>query len=178
MGGEVDHEISPSEGGAFVAVMGAARLANAESVEPSPSDTNSDATAQSEPEVTGLAPRATYSPDPHPSQADGGQPQTSNEAGAKNDGLQAIVGRAPTGEAEDGQFEEQQASAAQDRNKPVSASGAAATLSEPFEPPAFLRKTITDYRPLCQRPEACWSSGLKHCHSCQKIADAAESEAA
>jgi hypothetical protein len=37
VGGEVDHEITPSDGGAFVAVKAQGRLANADSVEPSPS---------------------------------------------------------------------------------------------------------------------------------------------
>lgn len=45
MGGEVDHEITPSDGGAFVAVKGKARLADADSVEPSPSDAVSPSVA-------------------------------------------------------------------------------------------------------------------------------------
>lgn len=50
--------------------------------------------------------------------------------------------------------------------------------------PVFLkkdqpRKTAKEYRPHCQRPEACGSSGLHHCYTCQKAIDAAaESEAA
>lgn len=39
--------------------------------------------------------------------------------------------------------------------------------------PTFLkkdkpRKTAADYRPHCQHPEACGSSGLHHCYQCQK----------
>ncbi len=36
--------------------------------------------------------------------------------------------------------------------------------------PAFLtkKKTPADYRPNCQRPDACGASGLHHCYSCTK----------
>lgn len=49
-----------------------------------------------------------------------------------------------------------------------------------FQPPAFLvkAKSPADYRPHCQNPSQCASSGLHHCHACQKIAAAAEGEAA
>lgn len=40
MSGEVDHEITPSDGGAFVAVKAQGRLTNANGVEPSPSVTH------------------------------------------------------------------------------------------------------------------------------------------
>jgi uncharacterized protein (UPF0335 family) len=36
-------------------------------------------------------------------------------------------------------------------------------------------KTMRDYRPHCQKPEACSASGLKHCYSCSKLL-AVESE--
>lgn len=55
----------------------------------------------------------------------------------------------------------------QDRNEPVSGSAVSLTF----------RKTIADYRPFCQKPEACAGSGLKHCYACQKIADAHQSDA-
>lgn len=42
-----------------------------------------------------------------------------------------------------------------------------------FEPPAFLQskplKTARDYRPHCQKPDACGASGLQHCYSCSKL---------
>lgn len=42
-----------------------------------------------------------------------------------------------------------------------------------FEPPAFLEskplKTARDYRPHCQKPDACGASGLQHCYSCSKL---------
>ena len=49
--------------------------------------------------------------------------------------------------------------------------------------PAFLkqdqpRKTMADYRPHCQHPEACAASGLQHCYSCSKLIAARESEVA
>ncbi|MBZ9653517.1 DUF2312 domain-containing protein [Phyllobacterium lublinensis] len=49
-----------------------------------------------------------------------------------------------------------------------------------FNPPAFLQdqtKSIRDYRPHCQKPDACGASGLKHCYSCAKLI-APESEVA
>ena len=47
-----------------------------------------------------------------------------------------------------------------------------------FTPPSFLvKKTISDFRPHCQKPDACGASGLKHCYSCSKLIPA-ESEAA
>lgn len=50
-----------------------------------------------------------------------------------------------------------------------------------FEPPAFLQpkpvKTARDYRPHCQKPDACGATGLTHCYSCSKMS-AAESEVA
>lgn len=38
----------------------------------------------------------------------------------------------------------------------------------------FLRKSAADYRPHCQKPEACGASGLRHCYTCQKAIDVAE----
>lgn len=47
-----------------------------------------------------------------------------------------------------------------------------------FTPPSFLvKKSISDFRPHCQKPDACGASGLKHCYSCSKLIPA-ESEAA
>lgn len=70
-------------------------------------------------------------PDPHPPTGDGGRPQSSDDAGAKNDVVSVIVGRVPAGSIPYGQSGQQQASAPQDRNPPVSESGAAATHSNP-----------------------------------------------
>lgn len=54
----------------------------------------------------------------------------------------------------------------------------ASTSTSNFEPPAFLvKKTMRDYRPHCQNPDACAASGLKHCYSCSKLM-AVESEVA
>ena len=62
------------------------------------------------------------------------------------------------------------------------ASTAADTAGDVAPPPASPAaprvKTIADYRPHCQRPDACGATGLKHCHSCQKIADAARTSEA
>lgn len=55
------------------------------------------------------------------------------------------------------------------------ASGAVLPQSEI---PAFLRKTIADYRPNCLHPDMCAASGLRHCNACQKAMEAAEMEVA
>lgn len=60
----------------------------------------------------------------------------------------------------------------------ASAVTAGETAPDQFTPPAFLaQKSMRDYRPHCQRPDACGASGLKHCYSCSKLAPA-ESEVA
>lgn len=121
-------------------------------------------------------------PDPHSKGLTAGGPNPSLDAdGAKSDGppVAGQGGHEPVHQnIESGQ---QSASAAQDDNPVVSASGASATISD-AEVPAFLKKdhpvkTARDYRPHCQNPEACASSGLHHCYTCAK-ALAAESEAA
>ncbi len=55
-------------------------------------------------------------------------------------------------------------------------SPAAISDNEPFEPSnlTFLRKSAADYRPHCQRPDACGASGLRHCYICQRSIDVAE----
>lgn len=58
-----------------------------------------------------------------------------------------------------------------------------ASADENLDVPAFLkqqlpRKTMADYRPHCQRPEACGASGLQHCYSCSKLIASRESEVA
>ncbi|MHC1549422.1 DUF2312 domain-containing protein [Phyllobacterium sp. K27] len=49
----------------------------------------------------------------------------------------------------------------------------AGETAQNFEPPAFLQskplKTARDYRPHCQKPDACGASGLQHCYSCSKL---------
>jgi hypothetical protein len=88
---------------------------------------------------------------------------SSSPASVKSDGLQSIVGQGrASGVIHTGSKEEQ-----------------AVTQ---FDPPAFLikdqpAKTIRDYRPHCQKPDACGASGLKHCYSCAKLT-AVESEVA
>lgn len=161
-------------------------------------DTKSDATAP-EPEATGLAPRATNSRSMsisplEPREAGGlkgfgftvsfndqnsdaanllpassGQPDAGDPAGfepASGDvsAPQPILPDVPP--------------AAATREAGAVTAAASPSSSEPFEPPAFLRKTAADYRPFCQDRETCASYELKHCRACQKIADAAECEAA
>lgn len=118
-------------------------------------------------------------PDPHTPQADGGRPDTSfTVVGAKNDGLDiAIVGQGGASpEIPHGQVEHQPASAAQDGNPVVSASGASATNSDDFDPErlSFLNKPAKPLRPHCQNPSVCAGYGTKHCHACT----VAQSEAA
>lgn len=64
--------------------------------------------------------------------------------------------------------------------QPEAPNSSPATSGVNFDPSklTFLRKCAADYRPHCQRPDCCASSGLHHCHTCQKIADALESEVA
>jgi uncharacterized protein (UPF0335 family) len=74
--------------------------------------------------------------------------------------------------------------AVMDKVRLANANGVEPSSSNPtnFEPPAFQikdqpAKTMRDYRPHCQKPEACSASGLKHCYSCSKLM-AAEGEVA
>ncbi|ATU91424.1 DUF2312 domain-containing protein [Phyllobacterium zundukense] len=72
--------------------------------------------------------------------------------------------------------------AVMDKVRLANANGVEPSSSNPTnsERPAFLikdqpAKTMRDYRPHCQNPEACSGSGLKHCYSCSKLM-AVESE--
>lgn len=137
----------------------------------------------------------THTPDPQVSGDDDGRPSipSSDHAGAKNASPSPLShGRAPEeGEVHCRKSEQESDSAAQVGNKAESASGSSVThspstgfsslpssiagevgQSSPISP-AF-SKTIRDYRPFCQKLEACGASGLRHCYACQKIADAAE----
>jgi uncharacterized protein (UPF0335 family) len=104
-------------------------------------------------------------PDPRTLSAADGQRgiPSSSPASVKSDGLPSIVGQGrASGVIHTGSKEEQ-----------------AVTQ---FDPPAFLikdqpAKTIRDYRPHCQKPDACGASGLKHCYSCTRLT-AVESEVA
>ncbi|MGN8022188.1 DUF2312 domain-containing protein [Phyllobacterium sp. 22229] len=60
-------------------------------------------------------------------------------------------------------------------NDSLSVVTAGETATDQFAPPSFLApKTVRDYRPHCQRPEACGASSLDHCYSCRKaVAEAA-----
>lgn len=96
-------------------------------------------------------------PDPQSSKTDGGQSQSLNDAGAKS-GASRTVGQGGHGPGYVcGEFKQQDASASQDRNEPVSESGAAAT--------PFKRKPL---RPHCLYPDLCAGSGREHCHACKK----------
>ncbi|TPK15082.1 hypothetical protein FJ490_02125 [Mesorhizobium sp. B2-5-11] len=102
----------------------------------------------------------TIAPDPQPSKTDGGQSPSLNDAGAKS-GAPRTVDQGGLGpEYICGEFKQQDASASQDRNKPVSESGAAAT-----------RKPL---RPHCLNPGLCAGSGREHCHACKKAMAGAE----
>lgn len=74
--------------------------------------------------------------------------------------------------------------AVMDKVRLANADGVEPSSSNPTnsEPPALLiknqpAKTMRDYPPHCQKPEACSASGLKHCYSCSKLL-AVESEVA
>lgn len=74
--------------------------------------------------------------------------------------------------------------AVKDKVRLANADGVEAPSSNPAnsEAPTLLikdqpAKTMRDYRPHCQKPEACSASGLKHCYSCSKLL-AVESEVA
>jgi hypothetical protein len=156
VGGEVDNEITPSDGGAFVAVKAQGRLANADSVEPSPSGFHSPS-----PET----PQAPISPAPHLSAVPDGEPSIPSPDAdeGKNVGLAGSAERVAPASIVHAQ------------------SGQAVTLSE-ADIPAFIkseqRKSIADYRPHCLNPDACGASGLQHCYTCRRAMEAAESEVA
>jgi len=133
---------------AIAAVKDQVRLANANGVEP-----------------LSFNPTTEITPDPHTLGAADGQRSihSSSPAGAKSDGSHVIVGRGRESGCNHTGSEEEQA-------------------VTNFEPPAFLvkdqaAKSIRDYRPQCQKPDACGASGLKHCYSCSKLM-APESEVA
>lgn len=96
-------------------------------------------------------------PDPRPLTAADGQPgiQSSSPGAQKDDRSPPVVGQGcESGGIYTGSIEEQ-----------------AVTQ---FEPPAFLvanqqTKTMRDFRPHCQKPDACGASGLKHCYTCSKL---------
>lgn len=119
------------------------------------------------------------SPDPHPPEVDGGQPQPSPDvAPAQKAAAHVSAAAGQDVVIADGQSGHQNSSASQVRNEPESESGEAA---DHFEPPAFLvkKQTMADYRPLCKHPGNCSSYGLKHCRACLKTEpDVEESEAA
>ncbi|MET3648063.1 DUF2312 domain-containing protein [Phyllobacterium ifriqiyense] len=95
-------------------------------------------------------------PDPRPLTAADGQPgiQSSSPGCVKSDRSPPVVGQGcESGGIYTGTKEEQ--------------------AVNNFEPPAFLQpkpmKTARDYRPHCQKPDACGASGLQHCYSCSKL---------
>jgi uncharacterized protein (UPF0335 family) len=94
-------------------------------------------------------------PRPASSAAADGQPSipSLDDVGAKRDGGNASSSGGPAGGL-----------GFQDHK-----SGQAVTNSG-YEPPAFLRKTMADYRPHCQNPDECASYGPKHCNACAKAA--------
>ncbi len=94
-------------------------------------------------------------PDPSPFPVADGQPEPSSSPGsAKSDGSHSVVGQGRVSGCIISGNEEEQA-------------------VTDFQPPAFLQtkpvKTARDYRPHCQKPDACGASGLQHCYSCSKL---------
>jgi len=188
---------SPSDGGAFSEVKGTARPENAAGVEPSSSD-NQSAPA---------SPRLNYSLPARGSDESAGLISPSAVAPAEPEaeprsiplasGTNRSMSISPLEPREAGglkgfgftvSFTDPQADSSPEADKPEAVSppstpAVSGALSDD-DVPAFLkkdqpRKTAKDYRPHCQRPEACGSSGLHHCYTCQKaIGAAAESEAA
>jgi uncharacterized protein (UPF0335 family) len=139
--------------------------------EASLAETGSETLADHEGHIEGeavsadLPTNSSITPDPHTLGAADGQRSihSSSPAGAKSDGSHAVVGRGRESGCNHTGYEE----------------GQAVTN---FEPPAFLvkdqaAKSIRDYRPHCQKPDACSAAGLKHCYSCSKLI-AVESEVA
>ncbi|KRA00263.1 hypothetical protein ASD64_01435 [Mesorhizobium sp. Root157] len=110
---------------------------------------------------------ASHTPVPHSPQVDGGQPEPSSDAMPSGQGgVEPDIHR--------GKSEHQTASAAQDGNSVISASGASATNSEDFDPSklSFLSdKPRKPLRPHCLNPDLCAGSGTKHCYGCLKARD-------
>lgn len=105
---------------------------------------------------TDLPTNSENTPDPRPLTAADGQPgiQSSSPGCVKSDRSPPVVGQGcESGGIYTGSKEEQ--------------------AVNNFEPPAFLQskplKTARDYRPHCQKPDACGASGLQHCYSCSKL---------
>lgn len=129
--------------------------------------------AENKPSATAVIAGA---PHPHPAQAPSSRPQAGQPddavapSPASSGDLTPSVPESPpaadlTGEAEVRTTE----------TSPVS------IIPEPFEPPAFLRKSVpADYRPHCLNPDNCGSSTIdKHCYTCRVAMEAArESEVA
>lgn len=140
------------------------------------SDPTSSPEKTDEPEAAIPTASGEITPDPRPRKADGGQPRSLDAGGAKSDGTHTIVGQGGAKPViENAKSEQQNASASQDRNSPVSESGAAATIADAGIP-AFLLKDRKPLRPHCLNPKLCAGSGAKHCHQCTKAMS--ESEAA
>lgn len=119
------------------------------------------------------------SPDPHPLEVDGGQPQPSPDAAPAQKAAAHVSAAAGQDVViADGQSEHQSEAEPWTGNEPGVED---ASSADHFEPPAFLvkKQTMADYRPLCKHPGNCSSYGLKHCRACLKTEpDVEESEAA
>lgn len=91
---------------------------------------------------------------PHSQEVDDGQPHpSSNVSGAKRDGAQTIVGRADDrSDLSITQLEQQDASASQDRNEPISDSEATVTHSNTRDPRVL---EVDDGQPRTQSSDAC-----------------------
>lgn len=105
---------------------------------------------------SGTVTNSETTPDPRPLTAADGQPRipSSSPGCVKSDRSPPVVGQGcESGGIYTGSKEEQ--------------------AVDNFEPPAFLQskplKTARDYRPHCQKPDACGASGLQHCYSCSKL---------
>jgi len=102
---------------------------------------------------SGTVANSEITPDPRPLTAADGQPRipSSSPGCAKSDGAYSVVGQ--------GRESENCITGNQEEH-----------AVDQFTPPAFLaQKSMRDYRPHCQRPDACGASGLKHCYSCSKL---------
>lgn len=107
-----------------------------------------------------------------------GQPSVTAATSAKSAG-EAVSADLPTNSPETATPLDGGAIAAVKSNaRLANAAGVELPSSNQFTPPAFLaQKSMRDYRPHCQKPDACGASGLKHCYSCSKLAPS-ESEVA
>lgn len=114
-----------------------------------------------------------------PPVVDDGQPSPSaNVPPAQNASSRSDVGQAGSiAGHSSGEFAQQSADLPWIGNEPEVGKAASVTLSQ-SEIPAFLRKTIADYRPNCLHPDMCAASGLRHCNACQKAMEAAERDVA